>query len=161
MWDFVRHSELGLLHLIEFLNGWARLLEGRPHTTTIRYEDLRSDPETTLRQVMTLLGDAPSDAEIEDAVRFGSFDNLRALEGMVPAEHLDDLRQAMGHFASAATRAELIGADVLAILDAVETERGAVGRFLSDRELFEDLHEAHRILKSQPWTLILKVRPKE
>ena len=33
---------------------------------------------------------------------------------------------------------------------------GTLGGILSDRELFDDLHETHRILKSQPWTFILK-----
>jgi hypothetical protein len=80
MWEFVRHSELGLVHLIEFLNNWERRLESHPHAFTIRYEDLRSEPGATLRAVLETAGERFSDEEIEDAVRFGSFDHLRALE---------------------------------------------------------------------------------
>jgi len=47
MWDFVRNSEIGLLHLIEFLNGWQRRLAEHPNTLVIRYEDLRSEPNRT------------------------------------------------------------------------------------------------------------------
>jgi hypothetical protein len=38
----------------------------------------------------------------------------------------------------------------------VERGDGTIGGLLSDHELFDDLHETHRILKSQPWTFILK-----
>jgi len=80
MWDFVRNSEIGLLHLIEFLNGWERRLADHPHALTIRYEDLRSEPHQTLRAVLETIDEHFSDEEIEDAVQFGSFDHLRALE---------------------------------------------------------------------------------
>lgn len=80
MWPFVRSSEIGLLHLIAFLNGWERRLADHPHARVIRYEDLRSEPAKTLRAVMETLGETFSDEEIEEAVRFGSFDHLRGLE---------------------------------------------------------------------------------
>jgi len=80
MWDFVRNSELGLLHLIEFLNGWERRLGDHPHALTIRYEDLRREPHQTLRAVLETVGEQFTDEEIGDAVNFGSFDHLKALE---------------------------------------------------------------------------------
>jgi len=80
MWGFVRHSEIGLLHLIEFLNTWARRLAAHPRADTIRYEDLRAAPAPTLRRVMALLGEACSDEELAEAVRYGSFDHLQQLE---------------------------------------------------------------------------------
>jgi len=80
MWDFVRNSELGLLHLIEFLNGWQRRLADHPNTLVIRYEDLRSEPVETLGAVMSTLGETFGDEELEEAVRFGSFDHLHKLE---------------------------------------------------------------------------------
>ncbi|MGH0035342.1 MAG: sulfotransferase domain-containing protein [Myxococcota bacterium] len=81
MWDFVRHSDIGLEHLIGFLNGWERKLASHPRATTIRYEDLRGEPEATLRRVTELLGEDFSDEEIGEAVRYGSFDHLKQLEG--------------------------------------------------------------------------------
>jgi len=80
MWDFVRHSDIGLVSLIGFLNGWERRLQGHPNWRLVRYEDLRAQPEATLREVMALLGETFGDAEIADAVAFGSFDNLKSLE---------------------------------------------------------------------------------
>jgi hypothetical protein len=80
MWDFVRHSDIGLPSLVEYLNTWERNLEGLENSLIIRYEDLRAQPAETLRRVVALMGDEFSDSEIEEAVIFGSFDNLRKLE---------------------------------------------------------------------------------
>ncbi|UCG72952.1 MAG: sulfotransferase domain-containing protein [Chromatiales bacterium] len=80
MWEFVRHSDIGLLCLIDFLNMWERNVNALDRGATIRYEDLRANPADVLKQVVTLMGDSFSDAEIQEAVDFGSFDNLRQLE---------------------------------------------------------------------------------
>jgi hypothetical protein len=80
MWDFVRHSDIGLPSLIEFLNTWERNLAGLEKTLLTRYEDLRAEPAAVLRQITTLMGDTFTDAELQEAVDFGSFDNLRKLE---------------------------------------------------------------------------------
>lgn len=80
MWDFVRHSDIGLLFLIKFLNTWKTRLAGLEKTLLTRYEDLRADPGSVLKKVTQLMGDSFSDEEIKSAVDFGSFDNLRKLE---------------------------------------------------------------------------------
>lgn len=80
MWEFVRHSDIGLLSLIEFLNSWERNVNALDRGVTIRYEDLRAQPADVLKQVVTLMGDDFSGEEIQEAVDFGSFDNLRQLE---------------------------------------------------------------------------------
>ncbi len=80
MWDFVRHSDIGLPFLIEFLNTWETHLAGLEKTLLTRYEDLRTDPGTVLKKVTQLMGDSFGDDEIKSAVDFGSFDNLRKLE---------------------------------------------------------------------------------
>ena len=80
MWEFVRHSDIGLPFLIDYVNTWERNVAGLERATTIRYEDLRAEPAATLKQVVTLMGDDFSDDEIQEAVDFGSFDNLRQLE---------------------------------------------------------------------------------
>ncbi|HEX9101638.1 MAG TPA: hypothetical protein VF997_05510, partial [Polyangia bacterium] len=51
---------------------------------------------------------------------------------------------------------EHIAADVRALAAMVERGDGTIGGIMADHELFDDLHETHRILKSQPWTFILK-----
>ena len=80
MWDFVRHSDIGLPSLVEFLNNWEKSLSCLDNSLIIRYEDLRAQPASTLRRVVALMGDEFSDDEIQEAVDFGSFDNLRKLE---------------------------------------------------------------------------------
>ncbi len=80
MWDFVRHSDIGLPSLIEFLNTWERNLSGLNTSLLTRYEDLRTNPGAELRKITALMGESFSDEEIQDAVNFGSVDNLRSLE---------------------------------------------------------------------------------
>jgi hypothetical protein len=80
MWDFVRHSDIGLLSLIDYLNRWQRNLAHLPRALMVRYEDLRAEPARELRRIMKLMGESFSDQEIGQAVEFGAFDNLRQLE---------------------------------------------------------------------------------
>jgi hypothetical protein len=80
MWEFVRHSDIGLLSLIEFLNTWERNVGRLPRATIVRYEDLRADPRETLPRITALMGESFSDQEIQEAVAFGSFDHLKNLE---------------------------------------------------------------------------------
>jgi Sulfotransferase domain len=80
LWDFVRHSDIGLPTLIDYLNTWERNLKGLERGLMVRYEDLRAAPAATLGRITALMDERFSDAEIAEAVAFGSFDNLRALE---------------------------------------------------------------------------------
>jgi hypothetical protein len=52
-----------------------------------------------------------------------------------------------------------IARDADAVLARVERGEGTVGGFLHDRELWDDLHATHKLLKDRPWTLILKPSP--
>jgi hypothetical protein len=80
MWDFVRHSDIGLPFLIDYLNTWERNIGELDNAMIVRYEDLRSDTAETLKKITVLMGESFSDGEIAEAVSFGSFDNLRKLE---------------------------------------------------------------------------------
>jgi hypothetical protein len=80
LWEFVRHSPVGLPSLIDFLNTWERNLAQLPLTLRTSYEELRADPARTLERVAGFLGLGFSREEIAEAVRFGSFENMRALE---------------------------------------------------------------------------------
>ena len=80
MWDFIRHSDIGLLFLIEYLNQWEKTLTLSPDSLIIRYEDLRSHPTDTLTKITKLMGEAFTAEEIQQAVDYGSFDNQRKLE---------------------------------------------------------------------------------
>jgi hypothetical protein len=80
MWDFVRHSDIGLPFLIDYLNTWERNVAHLPRAITVRYEDLRAEPRATLQRIGALMGETFSDSELEEAVAFGAFDNLKQLE---------------------------------------------------------------------------------
>mgnify|MGYP001551433426 FL=1 len=80
MWDFVRHSDIGLPFLVDYLNTWERNVAALDRGMVLRYEDLRARPAENLRRVVELMERDFSDDEIQEAVRFGSFDNLRQLE---------------------------------------------------------------------------------
>ncbi len=80
MWEFVRHSDIGLPSLIEFQNTWARNVADLPRGMMARYEDLRAEPVTTLHAITRHMGEDFSEEEVRAAVEWGSFDNLQKLE---------------------------------------------------------------------------------
>ncbi len=80
MWEFVRHSDIGLPSLIEYQNTWARNIADLERGMLTRYEDLRAEPVPTLHAITQLMGEDFSEEEIRAAVEWGSFDNLQKLE---------------------------------------------------------------------------------
>jgi len=80
MWDFVRHSEIGLPMLIDYLNEWYRRVSVLEGSLILRYEDMRTQPRETLVKVLDFMGETRDDALIDDAVAYGDFDNLKRLE---------------------------------------------------------------------------------
>ncbi|NQX88767.1 MAG: sulfotransferase domain-containing protein [Halioglobus sp.] len=80
MWEFVRHSDIGLPSLIEYQNTWARNIAALEHGMLIRYEDLRAQPLHILQAVTRLMGEEFSEGEIRAAVEWSSFENLQKLE---------------------------------------------------------------------------------
>ncbi len=79
-WTFVRHSGFGLLNIIDFLNTFHARVAKLPQAITVPYEALRADPARELARIGVLMGEDFTTEEIEEAVRFGSFDNLKSLE---------------------------------------------------------------------------------
>ncbi len=80
MWEFVRHSDIGLPSLIEYENEWARNIRELERGMLIKYEELRAEPVATLGRITRLMGEAFSEDEIRAAVEWGSFENLQKLE---------------------------------------------------------------------------------
>lgn len=77
---FCTAPHLGVPRVIEHMNRWRGELAARPNALLLRYEDLRAEPAKKLREVAAWLGFAATDAEIAEAVRFGSFDSMRERE---------------------------------------------------------------------------------
>jgi hypothetical protein len=46
----------------------------------VRYEDMRAQPEETLRQILEFVGTPARPEELREAVAFASVENMRALE---------------------------------------------------------------------------------
>lgn len=80
-WDFVTDPDCGLPAIIGFLNLWAREAERVEHLLVVRYEDMRADPDKTLRRVMEFIDGSPADeAAVSGAVEYSSVENMRKLE---------------------------------------------------------------------------------
>jgi hypothetical protein len=77
--DFVM-SDAGLPKVIDFMNLWAKEAPEIRQFMVVRYEDLRARPQQTLQALLEFLGTPASDAQIADAVRFASYDNMKRME---------------------------------------------------------------------------------
>ncbi len=55
---------------------------------------------------------------------------------------------------------DTIVADLDYLIARVRRGKGTLGGFLTDRELWDDLHESHRQIKQQPWNLLVKPEKK-
>ncbi|WP_274522798.1 sulfotransferase domain-containing protein [Ectothiorhodospira haloalkaliphila] len=79
--SYVRASAGGLDTLVSFYNIWARNRHVPSDFLQIRYEDMRRDPLTTLRQVMDFCGlEQISEETLAEAVEFCRFENMRRME---------------------------------------------------------------------------------
>ena len=79
-WDYIRHPEIGLPHVIDYYNYWHANAQRLPRALVVRYEDLRSDTGAQCERIGAFLGEDFSPAHIEDAVDFASFEKLREKE---------------------------------------------------------------------------------
>jgi hypothetical protein len=80
LYEFVMRPNAGLPKVIEFMNCWARELPRLKHLLVVRYEDMRANPEEALRRIVEFIGTPGTPAEIAEAVRFASVENMRTLE---------------------------------------------------------------------------------
>lgn len=88
--------------------------------------------------------------------------NVDRVRGYFTPERADQLRRALAGFRKAATIGEKVVADIQSIERKVRSGQGSLGALLADRELFDDLHETHRIIKGQPLRFLLKtLKPKD
>ena len=70
--------------------------------------------------------------------------------------HIEFIKKFSLSFVRATANAQSALDGALAIVRAIERGQGTIGGFLVDKEVFDDLHDTHRIIKSQPWSLIMK-----
>jgi hypothetical protein len=80
LYDFVMKPESGMPSIIEFMNLWHREAQKIANIMTVRYEDMRADTRENFRNILVFLGNQPDEAEIEDAVTYAAFENMRQRE---------------------------------------------------------------------------------
>jgi hypothetical protein len=80
MFDLVMHPKAGIPYVVDFLNNWGREWQGREDLSVVRYEDMSADTPGQLRRILGFLGFEATDMEIEECVRFASFENMRRIE---------------------------------------------------------------------------------
>jgi len=78
--EFVMREDSGIPRIIDFLNVWARDIPRLEQFLLVRYEDLREEAARELRRTLEFLGESPTEAELADAVSYGSVENMRRLE---------------------------------------------------------------------------------
>ena len=78
--EFVTNPACGVPRIIDFFNGWAKALPELKDVLIIRYEDMRVDPVGVMRQVLDYVGTPGTREQIEQAVEFASYDNMKKLE---------------------------------------------------------------------------------
>jgi Sulfotransferase domain len=81
IWSFVTNPDCGVPRIIDFLNSWAKAapdLAG--NLLIIRYEDMRADPNAVMQRVLDFVGTPGTDAEIDKAVEFAAYENMKKLE---------------------------------------------------------------------------------
>lgn len=69
-----------LPRLVDFMRKWADDIGKIESSMTLRYEDLRRQPQEELARVAAFIGGGFSDEMIGQAVEFASYENLQALE---------------------------------------------------------------------------------
>jgi hypothetical protein len=78
--DFVTNPACGVPRIIDFFNGWARALPELKDILIIRYEDMREDPAAVMQRVLDFVGTPGTPQQIEQAVEFASYKNMKKLE---------------------------------------------------------------------------------
>ncbi|QNT68962.1 sulfotransferase domain-containing protein [Defluviicoccus vanus] len=80
LFDFVMSPTSGLPKVIDFMNGWARDAGRIKDLLVVRYEDMRSNTEDTLRRIIDFIGVPATTEQVKQAVAYASVENMRALE---------------------------------------------------------------------------------
>ncbi len=70
----------GVQRVVGFMNEWAQHADGSDEVLVVRYEDLRKDTVSTLRQVAGFLNIDGAEAWLSEAVDYASFEKMKKRE---------------------------------------------------------------------------------
>jgi hypothetical protein len=117
--QFIESPIYGLNKLIRFYEIWRDSLSAA-NVMVWRYEDARTNMESSLREVLTFLQLPLVDELISEAATYGSFDNMKAME-----KSREPLRYRSSGF-------EIFASGDLSNPDAFHVRKGEVGGFRSE-----------------------------
>ncbi len=80
MFDFVMSGPVGLPVIIDYMNTLAQRIQGLPRAITVRYEDMRAEPESALARIVAHIDSPFESAQIERAVEQCRFDAMKRRE---------------------------------------------------------------------------------
>jgi hypothetical protein len=80
VFEYAMDQDYGIPRTVRFLNAWGKELEKTRAHLLVRYEDMRTDPRAVLKDIVLFMGISAAEAQIEHAVEYASFDNMRKLE---------------------------------------------------------------------------------
>ncbi len=81
IFDFVCDPECGIPRIVEYFNGWARAMPMMgDDLLLIRYEDMRVDPASCLRDAVGFTGTPGSPEHIEAAKEYAAYENMKKRE---------------------------------------------------------------------------------
>ena len=80
IYDFANGQDGGLRTTIAFMNTWAEALPAIPESFVISYEAMHAEPEKTLEDALTFLGQEPDPECIKAALERSRFDRLQSME---------------------------------------------------------------------------------
>ena len=77
---FIMGEEAGIPKIIDFMNAWAKDLARFPNLLLVKYEELKADTAGELGRALRFFGQQPTEAELADAAKFASVENMRKME---------------------------------------------------------------------------------
>ena len=78
--DFMMNPNAGLPRSVAFMNLWAKEAPRIKKFTLVRYEDLRAQPEATLKRILDAMETPATEAQVKEAVDFASYENMKKME---------------------------------------------------------------------------------
>jgi alcohol sulfotransferase len=82
LFDFVMGDNGGSMQAVtDYLNLWAKEVDKMEHFHLLRYEDLRARPREELRRMLNFMHVEATDAHVNAAVDYSSYENMKKMEG--------------------------------------------------------------------------------
>ena len=137
----------------------ATIDEGRALYATLEHGTNKGADLTALREELGRLGDRVGD----DLRLIGRqldrvMARLESAKEIWAPERRARVERAFTTLKRVVAIGEALARDARAIIAMVERGDGTVGGFMHDRELWDDFHYVHKVLKDKPWSVIVKPR---